>query len=41
MTGLPADYADAVIDNTIALLATVTTVGELITAWAEPREDLS
>jgi nicotinamidase-related amidase len=31
--GIPADYADAVIDNTLALLATVTTVDELAAAW--------
>jgi len=32
--GIPSDYADAVIDNTLALLATVTTVDDLATAWA-------
>lgn len=32
--GLPADYADAVIDNTLSLLATVTTVDELVEIWA-------
>lgn len=32
--GIPADYADAVIDNTLALLATVTTVDELTTIWS-------
>lgn len=31
--GLPQDYADAVIDNTLALLATLTTTGALIAAW--------
>jgi len=31
--GVPADYADAVIDNTLSLLATVTTVDELVAAW--------
>ncbi len=31
--GIPPDYADAVIDNTLALLATVTTVDELLAAW--------
>ena len=29
----PADYADAVIDNTLALLATVTTTDELLAIW--------
>lgn len=32
--GIPADYADAVIDNTLALLATVTTVDELAGIWS-------
>jgi nicotinamidase-related amidase len=31
--GVPADYADAVIDNTLALLATVTTVDEIVRVW--------
>ena len=30
--GVPADYAEAVIDNTLALLA-ITTVDELTTIW--------
>jgi nicotinamidase-related amidase len=34
--GVPADYADAVIDNTLALLATVTTTDEIAAAWAAP-----
>ncbi|CAN5494927.1 cysteine hydrolase [soil metagenome] len=33
--GIPAEYADAVIDNTLALLATVTSVDALVAAWAE------
>ena len=32
--GIPADYADAVVDHTLALLATVTTVDDLTAAWA-------
>ncbi len=32
--GIPADYADAVIDNTLALLAAVTTTDELIGIWS-------
>jgi len=32
--GIPTDYADAMIDNTLALLATVTTVDELTATWA-------
>lgn len=31
--GVPAAYADAVIDNTLSLLATVTTVDELAAVW--------
>ncbi len=31
--GIPQDYADAVIDNTLALLATITTVDELVARW--------
>ncbi len=39
--GLPAAYADAVIDNTLSLLATVTTVDDLVAAWATTPEDPS
>jgi biuret amidohydrolase len=31
--GVPADYADAIIDNTLRLLATLTTVDELADIW--------
>ena len=31
--GVPAEYADAVIDNTLSLLATLTTVDELVAIW--------
>lgn len=31
--GIPAGYADAVIDGTLALLATVTTTEDLVAAW--------
>jgi nicotinamidase-related amidase len=31
--GVPAAYADAIIDNTLSLLATVTTVDELAAVW--------
>ena len=31
--GVPADYAEAVIENTLSLLATVTTVDELVGVW--------
>jgi len=33
VAGIPQDYADAVIDNTLALLATITTVDELLDIW--------
>jgi nicotinamidase-related amidase len=31
--GVPREYADAVIDNTLSLLATLTTVEELTAIW--------
>jgi biuret amidohydrolase len=34
VAGVPKDYADAVIDNSLALLATVTTTDEVIGAWS-------
>jgi len=34
VAGVPVDYASAVIDNTLALLATVTTTDALIEAWS-------
>jgi nicotinamidase-related amidase len=33
VAGIPADYARSIIDNTLSLLATVTTTDELIGAW--------
>ena len=33
--GIPVEYADAVIDNTLSLLATVTTVDELVAIWKD------
>jgi biuret amidohydrolase len=36
VAGVPADYAAAVIDNTLSLLATVTTTEALVQAWATP-----
>lgn len=32
--GIPQEYADAVIDNTLALLATVVTTDDLVATWA-------
>ncbi|HEX7135150.1 MAG TPA: isochorismatase family protein [Iamia sp.] len=37
VTGIPQAYADAVLDGTIALLATLTTVDDLIAAWEADR----
>ncbi|WP_051289261.1 cysteine hydrolase [Mycobacterium sp. URHD0025] len=37
VAGYPREYADAVIDNTLALLATVTTTEEVIQAWSGAR----
>ena len=34
VAGIPDDYADAVLDNTFPLIATVTTTDELLAAWA-------
>ncbi|STZ73178.1 Isochorismatase hydrolase [Mycolicibacterium fortuitum] len=33
VAGIPSAYADAVIDNTLSLLATVTTTDRLLHAW--------
>lgn len=35
VAGVPTDYADAVIDNTLSLLATLTTTDALIEAWGQ------
>lgn len=33
VAGVPEDYADAVLDNTLALVATLTTTEDLLAAW--------
>jgi hypothetical protein len=33
IAGVPTDYADAVIDNTLNLVATITTTDAVLTAW--------
>ena len=33
VAGIPADYATSIIDNTLSLLATITTTDKLIEAW--------
>lgn len=35
VAGIPADYGDAVLTNTLSLLATITTTDQLLEAWAE------
>ena len=35
VSGYPREYADAVIDNTLALLTTVTTTEAVVNAWKE------
>ncbi len=32
--GVPADYAEAVIDNSLAMIATITTVDEIVRTWS-------
>lgn len=34
VAGVPKEYADSVIDNTLALLATVTTTADVLAAWS-------
>jgi nicotinamidase-related amidase len=35
VAGIPADYATSIIDNTLSLLATITTTDDLIEAWKQ------
>jgi nicotinamidase-related amidase len=35
VAGVPGDYADAIIDNTLSLLSTITSTDELISAWSD------
>lgn len=37
VAGVPTDYADAVIDHSLALLATVVTAGAVVRAWTGER----
>jgi nicotinamidase-related amidase len=37
VAGIPQDYADAVIDNTLSLLATVCTTADLLSVWEAAR----
>lgn len=36
VAGIPTEYADAIVDNTLSLLATVTTTDKLIETWGHP-----
>ncbi len=33
LAGIPTDYANAIIDNTLSLLATIVTTDDLLDAW--------
>ena len=35
VAGVPADYADAVLDNTLSLVATLTTTADLVRIWKQ------
>ena len=37
VAGVPTSYADAVLDNTLALLATLTTTDEMVSVWSPSR----
>jgi nicotinamidase-related amidase len=34
IAGVPTEYADAVIDNTLSLIATISTTGDVLAAWS-------
>ena len=36
VAGVPREYADAVLDNSLSLIATLTTCDEILAAWADP-----
>ena len=38
VAGIPAEYGDAVIDNTLSLLATITSTDDLLQRWSKPDE---
>lgn len=38
VAGVPTEYADAVLDNTLAVLATITTVDRIVEVWKEAEE---
>jgi nicotinamidase-related amidase len=38
VAGVPAEYADAVLENTLSLVATLTTTAEVVAAWTGKEE---
>jgi nicotinamidase-related amidase len=38
IAGVPTEYAEAVIDNTLTLVATITTTGDVLAAWEGPSD---
>jgi nicotinamidase-related amidase len=41
VAGIPAEYGDAIIDNMLSLLATITSTADLLQAWSRPDEETS
>jgi biuret amidohydrolase len=41
VAGVPTEYGTAVIDNTLSLLATITTTDELLQTWSRPDKKTS
>jgi nicotinamidase-related amidase len=41
VAGIPTEYGSAIIDNTLSLLATITSTDDLLKAWSQPDERTS
>lgn len=41
VAGIPTEYGSAIIDNTLSLLATITSTDDLLKAWSQPSERTS
>jgi hypothetical protein len=41
VAGIPTEYGDAIIDNMLSLLATITSTDDLLQAWGRPAEGAS
>jgi hypothetical protein len=39
IAGVPSGYADILIANSLSLLATITTTGEILSCWKRPDPD--